>query len=107
MEIFKKEFDYIIIDTPPILSVSDTSILMSYSDVNLSLVRHNLSKVNELKQQINLTDQLGIKFDGFIYNFYEKPSSYYGYYEIYGNYAYQYYAKKYLYDAYSYDDEKN
>ena len=42
-----------------------------------------------------------------LYNFYEKPSSNYGYYGLYGNYAYQYYAKKYLYEAYDYDENKN
>ena len=37
-------FDYIIIDTAPLLSVSDTSILLSYSDINLAIVKHGLTK---------------------------------------------------------------
>lgn len=107
LDFFKSYFDYIVIDTPPLLSVSDTSVLMSYSDVNISIIRHNVSRVNEIKQQIAIGSQIGIDFDGFVYNFYEKPSSNYGYYGLYGNYAYQYYAKKYLYEAYDYDENKN
>ena len=51
----------------------------------------------------SLSKQIGVDFDGVIYNSYEKPSSYYGYYGLYGNYDYQYYANKYLYESYDYD----
>jgi Mrp family chromosome partitioning ATPase len=87
------------------LSVSDTAQLLSVSDINLLLTRHNLTKINEIKQMESLSSQIGINFDGVIYNSYEKPSSYYGYYGLYGNYDYQYYANKYLYESYDY--EKN
>lgn len=97
-----ENFDYIIMDSAPILSVSDTTILLNYSDVSLAVVRHGLTKINELKQLISISEQVGSKFDGAIYNAYERPTSYYGYYGLYGNYAYQYYAKRYLYDNYDY-----
>ena len=106
-ESFKKEFDYIVIDTAPILSVSDTSILVSSADLNLSVVRHGYSKINEIKQMLSLYSQIGRKSDGIVYNSYEKPSSYYGYYGLYGNYAYQYYSKRYLYQTYDYESKKN
>ena len=93
------------IDTPPILSVSDTSILMSMSDIVVGLIRHEQSKISEIKQMLNTSSQLGIEFDGLIYNDYKKPSGYYGYYGFYGNYAYQYYAKKYLDYSYDYKNE--
>ena len=105
IDFMKNYFDLIIIDTAPMLSVSDTAQLLSISDVNLLLTRHNLTKVNEIKQMNSLSSQIGINFDGVIYNSYEKPSSYYGYYGLYGNYDYQYYANKYLYESYDY--EKN
>ncbi len=105
LELFKKNFDYIIIDTAPILSVSDTAMLMGHSDVNLAIVRHGLTKINEIKQMVSIASQIGIDFDGFVYNAYQKPSSYYGYYGFYGNYSYQYYAQKYLYENYDYDKE--
>ncbi len=102
----KKEFDYIIIDTPPILSVSDTGVLLTHSDMSFGVCRHGITKMNEVKQIINLAGQIGFDFDGLIYNDYQKPSSYYGYYGLYANYDYQYYAQKYLYENYEYK-EKN
>ena len=105
IELFKSHFEYIVIDTPPILSVSDTSILMSMSDIVVGLIRHEQSKISEIKQMLNTSSQLGIEFDGLIYNDYKKPSGYYGYYGFYGNYAYQYYAKKYLDYSYDYKNE--
>ena len=51
-------------------------------------------------------EQLGKKFDGLIYNAFKRPSGYYGLYQYYGNYQYKYYADKYLYNSYGYDDEK-
>ena len=102
----KDKFDYIIFDTPPLLSVSDTAIIMTKSDLVLCVARHGLTRINEVRQMVNLGAQIGATFDGIIYNGYEKPSSYYGYYGLYGNYSYQYYARKYLYDSYDYDKNK-
>lgn len=107
MSMFEREFDYIIIDTAPILSVSDTLVLLSYADIKICVVRHGATTINEIKQSMTLFNQIGSMPDGIIYNCYEKPSSYYGYYGLYGNYSYQYYAKRYLYEVYSYDEKKD
>ncbi len=93
-------FDYIIIDTAPALSVSDTGLLMTFSDVNFLVIRHGVNRINEVKQTNQIIDQIGRTFEGFIYNDYQKPKGYYGYYNIYGDYSYRYYAERYLYDSY-------
>lgn len=103
IEEFKDNFDYIIFDTAPILSVSDTSYVMGYSDINFLISMHSVTKLSEIKQTMHLCEQTGYDIDGIIYNSYERPSSYYGYYGLYGNYNYQYYAQKYLYNTYDYD----
>jgi tyrosine-protein kinase Etk/Wzc len=105
LESFKKMFNYVIIDSAPILSVADTSVMINKSDFNFVIIRHELSKISEIKQANNIFDQLNSSIDGFIYNAYAKPEGYYGYYGIYGNYSYQYYSEKYLYESYEY--EKN
>lgn len=105
--VLKENFDYIIIDTAPVLSVSDTLLLTSLSDINLVMVRHNLTKINEIKQLFQITSQSGINVDGVIYNAYEKPRGYYGYYDLYGNYNYQYYAQRYLYQDYDYKEDNS
>ena len=74
--------------------------------MNFSIIRHDYSKINEVKQFMKIAEQTGITIDGIIYNSYQKPNSYYGYYGLYGNYNYEYYANKYLYESYSYDDRE-
>tara|TARA_Y200000002_G_scaffold377651_2_gene383628 strand:- start:765 stop:2900 length:2136 start_codon:yes stop_codon:yes gene_type:complete len=97
---FEIFFDYIVIDTAPVLSVSDTGLLMTNSDINILNVRHQINKINEIKQSKQIIEQLGRSYDGVIYNDYQKPQSYYGYYDLYGDYSYRYYAERYLYDDY-------
>lgn len=99
---FKEYFDYVILDTAPILSISDTSILVEISDFNILIARHATNRITEIKQAIDHFGQIGKSINGIIYNAYEKPKSYYGYYGLYGNYSYQYYAEKYLEDVYDY-----
>lgn len=106
IDYLKTIFDYIIIDTAPVLSVTDTSILMGYSDLNFLIVHHNLTKPNQIKQTVYMSEQMSTEYDGLIYNAYKKPKSYYGYYNVYGDYRYQYYADKYLYN-YQYQNEKD
>ena len=88
----------IIFDTAPLLSVSDTSMLASLADLNMLIVRHGVTKIHEIRQAISIYSQTGNDLDGVTYS-YQKPTSYYGYYNLYGNYQYQYYAKKYLYQG--------
>ena len=103
INILRKEFDFIIFDTGPILSVADSSILIEQSDINLLITRHGVNRINEIKQSIDNFAQINKNIDGIIYNAYAKPKSYYGYYGLYGNYSYQYYAEKYLYETYDYE----
>lgn len=105
LSMLAENFDFIIFDTAPLLGASDTSILLSMSDINILVVRHDVTKVNEIKQALVVSDQTAHSIDGIIYNAYKRPSSYYGYYGLYGNYAYQYYAKKYLYEKYNYEKD--
>lgn len=102
IDFFKEYFDYIILDTAPVLSISDTSILVEQSDFNILVVRHGVSRINEIKQVIDHFSQINKNVSGILYNAYAKPKSYYGYYGLYGNYSYQYYAEKYLDESYDY-----
>lgn len=100
-----KRFDYVLIDTGPVLAVSDTLLLSSLSDLMFLLLRHDMNYIAELKQSVRSLDQIGKTYDGIIYNAYKKPSGYYGYYKYYGDYNYQYYAEKYLYNNYEYNED--
>lgn len=54
MEELKEQFDYIIIDAPPIGIVTDAQLLASYADVCIYVVRQNYT----LKQQLTIVDDL-------------------------------------------------
>jgi tyrosine-protein kinase Etk/Wzc len=54
IEQLKKDFDYIIMDAPPIGLVTDAQILSVYADVTMFMVRHNYTA----KSQISLLDDL-------------------------------------------------
>ena len=55
MERAKREFDYIIIDTPPVAIVTDALLLARYVDVNLFIVRQRYTSRNTLDmiEQLN------------------------------------------------------
>ncbi|KAF0238249.1 MAG: capsular exopolysaccharide biosynthesis [Prolixibacteraceae bacterium] len=45
----KENYDYIIIDTPPMAQVSDAFTLIQYADLNLIIVRYNVTKKKLLR----------------------------------------------------------
>ena len=85
MQELKQQFDYIIIDAPPVGIVTDAQLLASYSDVCLYLVRQNYT----LKQQLNIVDDLSgsqkMKGLSIVVNDI-KATKGYGYGYSYGNY---------------------
>lgn len=85
MQELKQQFDYIIIDAPPVGIVTDAQLLASYADVCMYLVRQNYT----LKQQINIVDDLArsqkIKGLSIVVNDI-KATKGYGYGYSYGNY---------------------
>lgn len=85
MQELKQQFDYIIIDAPPVGIVTDAQLLASYSDVCLYLVRQNYT----LKQQLNIVDDLSAsqKMKGLSIVVNDiKATKGYGYGYSYGNY---------------------
>ena len=45
----KSLYDYIVIDTPPLLAVNDASEIMNYTDLNIIIVRKNVTQLSFLK----------------------------------------------------------
>ena len=82
-------YDHILIDTPPVLAVTDGIIISQYAGVNLIIARHNKTQMKELELTVSRFEQAGVKVNGFILNDIEKSSGGYGY-----NYAYSYTAAK-------------
>jgi succinoglycan biosynthesis transport protein ExoP len=85
-DVLKMEYDYLIIDSPPVQPVSDTLILTQASDYNLFIIRSDSSKTLAFMSSIKKIQNVGAKIDGIVINDLDTSrDSYYNY-----NYNYNY-----------------
>jgi tyrosine-protein kinase Etk/Wzc len=90
LEQLSQQYDHIIIDTPPILAVTDGIIISQFAGVNLVVARYAKTQMKELELTINRFEQAGSKVNGIILNDVRATvGGNYGY-----NYAYAYTASK-------------
>lgn len=88
-----EQYDHILIDTPPILAVTDGIIISQHAAVNLVIARYAKTQMKELELTINRFEQAGVKVNGIILNDIQRSSAGYGYGYGY-NYSYAYKANK-------------
>ena len=91
-DVLKLEYDYVIIDSPPVQPVSDTLILTQASDYNLFVVRSETSRTLAFMSSIKKIHNVGAKIDGIIIN--DLDTSKDSYYNYNYNYNYNYYRDK-------------
>ncbi|CAM9357039.1 polysaccharide biosynthesis tyrosine autokinase [Acinetobacter bereziniae] len=85
-----QQYDHIIIDTPPILAVTDGIIISQFAGVNLVVARYAKTQMKELELTVNRFEQAGSKVSGIILNDVQATAGgNYGY-----NYAYAYTSTK-------------
>lgn len=90
-----KDYDYIIIDTPPINVVSDALPLIRESDGVVLVVRQNQTTHPELQRALSSLDFIDAKILGFVVNFVESKANRYNL--RYGRYGYRYSYGRYGY----------
>lgn len=82
-------YDIIILDTPPILAVTDAAIIGNYAGTTLLVARFEQNTAKELEVSFKRFEQSGVFVKGCILNgVVKKASSYYGY--GYSHYGYSY-----------------
>ncbi|MNT34002.1 Tyrosine-protein kinase wzc [compost metagenome] len=86
------KYDLILIDTPPVLAVTDASIIGRLAGTSLMVARFGVNTVKEVDFSIRRFDQNGINIKGVILNAVEKRAS--NYYGGYGYYQYSYTSDK-------------
>lgn len=91
LEELSTQYDHVIIDTPPILAVTDGIIISQFTGVNLVIARYAKTQMKELELTVNRFEQAGVKVNGFILNDIQRGSGGYSYGY---NYAYAYKASK-------------
>jgi capsular exopolysaccharide synthesis family protein len=82
----KIEYDYVIIDSPPVQPVSDTLILAQAVDKNFFIIRADETTTGSLMSSIKKIKSVGAKIDGIVLNDVDTSKGSYGYYNYYQNY---------------------
>ncbi len=90
LDVLKLDYDYVIVDSPPVQPVSDTLILTQAADYNLFVVRSEETRTVSFMSSIKKIQNVGAKINGIVINDLDtSKDSYYSYYYSYSpNYYY-------------------
>jgi len=91
LDVLKLEYDYVIVDSPPVQPVSDTLILTQSSDYNLFVIRSEETRTASFMSSIKKIQNVGAKINGIIIN--DLDTSKDSYYSYYYSYSPDYYTK--------------
>lgn len=83
-----EHYDFVIVDTPPILAVTDAAIVGQHVGASLLVARFAKTAVKEVEVAIRRFEQNGVAIKGILLNAVEKKAS--SYYGNYGYYQYSY-----------------
>ncbi|MDF1610605.1 GumC family protein [Stygiobacter electus] len=89
-EFFKKlksNYDYIIVDSPPVIAVTDSEILSSIVDATILVVSANNTEIDLMEKAIQLLNHEHSTFIGTILNNFTYRSGYGSYYKYYYYYS--------------------
>lgn len=102
LETLKGMYDYVLVDTPPVLECSDSRILADFADGMIMIVKVESTDAKALKHAVDLTRHLDIEILGVILNQvdFKFGRAYYYTYRYYNPYSYYsgYYYKRAYYD---------
>lgn len=85
-----EQYDLVIIDTPPVLAVTDPVIISAQAGTTLMVSRFAKNPLKEVEVAMRRYQQNGINVKGIVFNAVERKASAYGY----SNYGYYNYAYK-------------
>ncbi|MCE1189142.1 MAG: polysaccharide biosynthesis tyrosine autokinase [Ignavibacteria bacterium] len=83
----RDKYDYILLDSPPIIAVTDSEILARVADATALVVSANTTEVELLMRSLEIIRQDNINFIGTILNNFVYRSSYGSYYKYYYYYT--------------------
>lgn len=84
-----KQYELILIDTPPVLAVTDASLVFKFADIRLLLVSLSKDQLKEVEHAKGILEKSGLNLDGIICNSANQARKY-GYKE---DYLYHYHYK--------------
>jgi capsular exopolysaccharide synthesis family protein len=87
LEKLKNDFDYIIIDSPPVIAVTDSEIISSLVDGTLLVVSANNTEMELMEKAVQLLSHEHSSFIGVLLNNFTYRSGYGSYYKYYYYYS--------------------
>ena len=88
MDELSQRYDLVLVDTPPVLAVTDAAIIGQVAGTSLLVARFGQNSVKEVDVSVNRFDQNKVEIKGVILNCIERRAS-----NEYGYYAYKYESK--------------
>jgi len=85
----REEFDYVIIDSPPLTAIDDTFSLAAFSDGMMFVVRAGVTSMKLAKVALNSIHQRGVNLLGLVVNSVSSDNPYYYYTNYYYSSYYQ------------------
>ena len=84
-------YDYVVVDSPPVLPVADTLVIGQAVDYTLFVVRSEVTKIMSTMNSVDRLKDVGNNIDAFIVNDFDrsKDADYYGSFYDYDNYKYR------------------
>jgi capsular exopolysaccharide synthesis family protein len=94
MMTLRSQYDRIIVDTPPVLGLSETSVLQAHMDGVLFVIWSGRTPIRNMKTAIDILSANGANFYGFILNRLDlsATTNYYQYYYYSSDYYHSYHA---------------
>lgn len=83
----KEDYEIVLLDSPPIMAVSDAEILSRFVDVCLLVVSANSSEIDWLKESVSLLKHEHVNLAGVLLNNFNYQSGYHSYYKYYSHYS--------------------
>jgi polysaccharide biosynthesis transport protein len=105
VEVLASRYDRVLFDSPPVMAVTDTSILAQYADGLLLVVRQNKTNRHVLRQAIRTLQTVNTNILGFVLNDVDLDAARRGHYMYRYRYQYPYYYYTYRYQSQYHDDD--
>ena len=94
LESLSRQYDLVLIDTPPVLAVSDTQVIASHAGTVFLVARAEVTALGELQESVKRLGQTGVAVKGVVFNDLDTSR------QRYGGYGYKY--SRYRYTNYQY-----
>lgn len=91
LSMLSKKFDVVIVDTAPILLVTDAVLVSTLSGSNYLVLGAGAHQPNEVEMALKRLGDAGVQLNGSIFNFQREQAKKTSYGQYYNNYSYYYY----------------